>query len=273
MTDSSGASRRFNDEEVALIIKRAAELQQTERLEQEPGNAMTLAEVEQIAKEAGIEPQLIRRAALGLDRPAESNRPSPWLGAPTNLVFERVVDGEISPDDYEALVNELRRTFGDNGMPSVLGRTLAWTTTPRGGRRRSRGRQIDASVITRGGVTTIRVEEDMGNVAAGLFAGLVAGGGGGTTGITVGIGMAVFQSAAIAGLLWVAVAGGFYALARTIFSSVTSKREKQLRELVGRLEDQAREAIAQGETKRLAGAAAAKGSLPAGASTLEAAGG
>ena len=46
--------RKFNDQEVALIIKRAAELQQTEQLEQEPANAMTLGEIEQIARQHGM---------------------------------------------------------------------------------------------------------------------------------------------------------------------------------------------------------------------------
>jgi len=253
MPDASAGSRGFSEEEVALIIKRAAELQQTEQVEQEPGTAMTLAEVEQIASEAGIDPRLIRRAAQTLDRPAASNRPSPWLGAPTRIVFERVVDGEISPEAHESIVNELRRTFGDNGVPSVLGRTLAWTSTRMAGRRHSRGRQIDASVISRGGVTTIRLEEELGNVAAPLFAGLMAGGAGGTTGITVGVAMTVFQSAPVAAALWVAVAGGFYALSRTIYGSIAAKRENQLREVTTRLEDLVRDAIAQAPANRLAG--------------------
>lgn len=253
MSDASSNSRRFSEEEVALIIKRAAELQETEQVEQEPGMSMSLADVEQIAKEAGIDPQLIRRAAQGLDRPADTNRPSPWLGAPTRLVFERVVDGEISADDYESLVNEMRRTVGDNGMPSVLGRTLAWTSTPVAGRRHSRGRQIDASIISRGGVTTIRVEEELRNIAGALFGGLMGGGAGGTTGLTVAFAMTVFQSAPAAAALWVAVAGGFYTLARTIFGNIASKRERQLRDLIARLEDQVRDAVAQIPTRRLAG--------------------
>ena len=237
MADAPG-HRRFNDEEVALIIKRAAELQQTEQVAEDPAHSMSLDEVEQIAREAGIDPRLIRRAAQGLDRPSDINRPSPWAGAPTRLVFERVVDGEIPVDAFEPLVNEIRRTFGDNGVPSVLGRTLAWTSTATGGRRHSRGRQIDVSIASRGGVTTIRVEEELGNFAGALFGGLVGGGGGGTTGITIGIGMRVFESAPVAAALWFAVAGGFYMLARTIFARTTAKREKQITDLVNRLEEQ-----------------------------------
>jgi hypothetical protein len=254
MADTGERDRKFNDEEVALIIKRAAELQQTEQAEAEPGNAMTLAEVEQIAQEAGIDPRLIRRAAQGLDRPIETNRPSPWVGAPTRLVFERVVDGEIPVDEFEPLVNEIRRTFGENGIPSVLGRTLAWSSTQSAGRRRGRGRQIDVSVTSRSGVTTIRVEEELRNTAGALFGGLVGGGGGGTTGISLGIGMEVLHSAPLAGLLWVTIAAGFYTLARTIFGNIAEKREEELRGLAGRLEEQVSEAVAARQRAQLSAA-------------------
>ncbi|MEP6857850.1 MAG: hypothetical protein ABI994_05650 [Gemmatimonadales bacterium] len=242
MADTPKPERRFNEEEVALIIKRAAELQQTEQTNNDPGNALSLTEVEQIAGEAGIDPRLIRRAAVGLDKPTEITRPSPWLGSPTRLVFERVVDGEISTEEFEPLIAEIRRTFGDNGLPSVLGRSLAWSSRM-GGRRRSSGRNIDVSVVTRGGLTTIRAEEELGNLAGALFGGIVGGGGGGTTGITMGIGMGVFHSAGIAGLLWVSVLGGMYALARTIFGKVVAGRERQLRDLVGRLEEEISSAV------------------------------
>jgi hypothetical protein len=245
MADAPVSNRKFNDEEVALIIKRAAELQQTEQVAEDTSSALTLAEVEQIAKEAGIDPSLIRRAAQTLDRVGEeANRPSPWAGAPTRLVFERVIDGEVSPDEYENIIDTVRRTFDDNGMPSVLGRTLAWTSSMRAGRRRSHGRQINVNVVSRGGLTTIRVEEELRNIAGALFGGLVGGGGGGTTVISMGIGLGAFHSAALAGLLWVGIAGGFYTLARTIFTHTSEKREKQLRDLVNRLEEQVTASVA-----------------------------
>ncbi|MGH9423865.1 MAG: hypothetical protein ACRD3J_28070 [Thermoanaerobaculia bacterium] len=244
MADLPVRDRKFNEEEVALIIKRAAELQQTQQVEQEPSTALTLSEVEQIAREAGIDPLLIRQAAHGLDRPTEPSRPSAWLGAPTRLVFERVVDGEIPVDDFEPLINEIRRTFGDNGLPGVIGRTLAWSSSNQAGRRRQGGRLINVSVVSRGGVTTIRVEEELRNLAGALFGGLVGGGGGGSTGMSIGIGLGVFHSFALAAGLWVAVAGGFYTLARSIFSRVAIKREAQLRELTGRLEEQITESAA-----------------------------
>jgi hypothetical protein len=243
MAEPGKPDRKFSEEEVALIIKRAAELQQTQQIESEPSNALTLSEVEQIAREAGIDPKLIRQAAHGLDRPSETARPSPWLGAATRLVFERVIDGEISVDEFEPLINEIRRTLGDNGVPSVLGRTLAWTSSYVGGRRRNNGRMVNVNIVSRSGVTTVRVEEELRNIAGALFGGLVGGGGGGTTGISIGIGHGVFHSFGLAAAIWVAVAGGFYTLARTIYSNLAIKREKQLRELTSRLEEQITESV------------------------------
>ena len=155
MVEPPGRDRKFNEEEVALIIKRAAELQQTEQAEHDPGNALTLPEVEQIAREAGIDPRLVRHAALGLDRPHGSNRPSPWVGAPTRIVFERVIDGEVPAEEFENLINEVRRSLGDNGVPSVLGKTLAWSSSTHD-RRRASGRQVDVTIAPRSGSTTIR---------------------------------------------------------------------------------------------------------------------
>ncbi|MEO7368524.1 MAG: hypothetical protein ABIZ36_11235 [Gemmatimonadaceae bacterium] len=244
MTDPTTREKKFNDEEVALIIKRAAELQQTQQAEEEPSNALTLAEVEQIAQEAGIDPKLIRQAAHGLERRAEITRPSPWLGAPTRLSFERVIDGELPVDEFESIINEIRRTFGDNGVPSVLGKTLAWTSSYQGGPRRNNGRTVNVNLVSRSGATTVRVEEEMRNVAGAVFGGLVGGGGGGSTGVSIGIGMGVFHSAPVAAALWFGVASVFYTLARTVYGRITAKREKQLRELAGRLEQQITDTIA-----------------------------
>lgn len=236
MADDSARERRFSEEEVALIIKRAAELQQTEQAAQEPGSSLSLSEIEQIAGEAGIDAGLVRRAALGLDRPVVTNRPSPWLGAPTRVVFEKVVEGELPVEQFEDIVTEVRRTIGANGLASVLGRSLAWSTSGAGGRR-GPAHQVEVGVVVRGGTTTIRVEEEFRNLAGALLGGLVGGGGGGTTGGTIAIGMTLFHSAPATVALWVAVVGGFYSLARTIFGNIVRKRERELRGLADRLEE------------------------------------
>src|SRR5262245_13697463 len=106
MADPTEGSRRFNDREVAAIIKRATELQQTEPVETERGG-LSLSEVEQIAREAGIDGSLIRRAANEIDQRPVPTAVSPFLGSPTHLLLERTIDGEISEADFELFVAEI----------------------------------------------------------------------------------------------------------------------------------------------------------------------
>ena len=71
----------------------------------------------------------------------------------------------------------------------------------------------------------------------------MGGGGGGTTGVTIGIGMGVFHSAAIAAGLWGAAVVGTYTLARTIFTAQVHSRRATLHALALELAEQARETM------------------------------
>src|SRR5450830_1774255 len=106
--------RRYNDKEVARIIKQASELQQSDA-PGESASGLSLAELEQIAREAGIDPAMVRRAAVDLDAQVSVGRPSRFLGAPSSLALERTIDGEVSPDEYDALVAEIQRAVGGMG--------------------------------------------------------------------------------------------------------------------------------------------------------------
>ena len=234
MTDPTPLpSRRFNEKEVAQIIKRASELQQEESpIETSAG--MSLVELEQVAREAGLDPALVRRAAADLDTSVSDRRPSAFIGAPTALVLERTIDGEVSPDEFEALVLEIQRELGGVGSASTFGRSLQWTM--RGvDRRRISSRVVQVTVSPRNGRTTIRIEEPLGQLAGGLFGGLMGGLGGGTGGIMMGIGMGVFHSAPITVGLIGGMISGSYVLARTIFGRMVRGRGDRLQHLMSRL--------------------------------------
>src|SRR4029079_8887988 len=126
MTDPGASpSRRFNEKEVALIIKRASELQQDEATP-ESSTGMSLAELEQVAREAGLDPALVRRAAVDLDTRVSDQTPNKFHGAPTVLRLERTIDGEVPADEYEQLVLEIQGQLGEVGSASTIGRTLQW---------------------------------------------------------------------------------------------------------------------------------------------------
>jgi hypothetical protein len=233
MSDPSLAGRRFNEKEVAAIIKRASELQQVESTG-ESSAGMSLAELEQIAREAGLDPAHVRRAASDLDTRVTDRQPSPFFGAPTALVLERTIDGEVPSDEYEAIVLEIQRELGGVGSASGLGRTLVWTMTTHD-HRRAATRTVQVTVTPRNGRTTIRIEEPLGPLAGGLFGGLMGGLGGGGSGIAMGIGMGVFHSAPVAVGLIGTLLGGSYLLARTIFGRMVRGRGERLQRLMSRL--------------------------------------
>ncbi len=239
MTDPT-SSRRYNEKEVALIIKHASELQEADA----PGESsaeMSLEELEQIARETGLDPALIRRAASDLDTRVTDRKPSRFLGAPSTLRLERTIDGEVSPDEYETLVLEIQRAIGGMGSASTLGRTLQWTSAGTG-RRRLTGRLVQVTLTPRNGRTTIRIEEPVSQVARALFAASMGGFGmglmplvavgAGTLGTSVA-GPAAAASAAVAG--GAAFLGATYMFARTIFRRVVSSRGETLQTLMSRL--------------------------------------
>lgn len=224
--------RRYSEEEVGELLRRATELQQTRPSSPSEGG-LTLEELQEIATEAGIDPRYVRRAAAEL---ATGSRPSSaWsrlAGASLTLTFERSVDVEIDPGGFEELVPIVQTESLGQGSASVVGRTLTWTS-----RSDTNTSSQQVTVTTGGGETVVRAEERLGGLAAALHGGLIGGVGGGV-GIGGGVALGTsLGSVALAAGLPVAVIGVSYAAARWIFSFEVGMRRERLEILVGRLAD------------------------------------
>ncbi|MEP6780554.1 MAG: hypothetical protein ABJC26_11740 [Gemmatimonadaceae bacterium] len=120
--------QRYSENELGLIFKRAAELQEevavTATSRARSANGFTLAETQQIALDVGISPQHIATAASSL----RSNIFTPKgsiLGPPSRLRFERSIDGEISNDVVCEMIDCARRETGSQGSVTALGTTPA----------------------------------------------------------------------------------------------------------------------------------------------------
>jgi hypothetical protein len=89
MADSSNSSR-YSEQEMALILKRAAELQ-----EGSDGRGITrsLAEINEIAAEVGIDASFVTEAVAELQRPTTR---AGWLGAPTRFHAEQSVPSKLT---------------------------------------------------------------------------------------------------------------------------------------------------------------------------------
>jgi len=117
MSDVGGRERRWDEGEVGAILQRAIELQQEEerqgpRALARRGDGASLAELEAMAKEVGLEPALVRRAVAELEARRRPVPISPWTGGPGRIVFERVLPGEAGPAAVEALLPIIQGATG-----------------------------------------------------------------------------------------------------------------------------------------------------------------
>ena len=233
-----GARRRYDAAGVRELVRRASELEVTAPT---VDTAMTIGGVERIAAEAGIDPARVREAAALAEAvpPAATTHPfwSRVIGGPLRLSIERVVPGEVPEAEFPALVDEIRRTVGDVGMASTLGRSVTWTAIR--GTSASRHLQVAASV--RGGQTRIHVQDSLGDLRAGLFGGVLGGVGGGGLGAIVAVTVETLQApmALVAMVpLWIALV---FSGTRSTYHYTVESRRRQLETLADRLAGLARQ--------------------------------
>jgi hypothetical protein len=235
--------RRYQEGEVREIVKRAAELEATNPT---AGGAMTIGGVEALAAEVGIAPEMVRAAAQSVASPPAAAAPlapmprNRWIGGPTTIRFERVLEGELPDDEFQTMVDEIQRHTNHVGQVSQLGRSFAWTAS----RSRSVRRDLEVAVSVRGGRTRITVRENLAPLIGAIYGGIGGGMGGGGMGPVMGtIGaLNAFAFIPLVIPLWL---GLTYGVARTSYHYSTAKRERSLAELADRLEAVARELMAE----------------------------
>jgi serine/threonine protein kinase len=244
LTTPVGMARRYSAGEVQEIVKRASELEASTPTA--PG-AMTIGGVEALAADVGIAPDLVRRAADlvrtpsgegAVPLPVEPIRSNPWLGGPTSIGIERVVEGELPETEYAAMVDETRHFLKNVGQVYQLGRSFSWSAS--GGQTR---RNLDIVVSVRGGRTRITIRESLAPIAGAVFGGIGGGMGGGGIGPLIAVLASLHVPGEVFGAivpLWLLTT---FATARTTFRRMTTRRQRELEQLADRLEALARELI------------------------------
>ncbi len=223
--------RQYGADEVQEILQRTSRLERKKQLERP---TLQLSEIEAIAREAGLDPSLVRRAAQELElRHGETSAGARFVGVPLRQVFEREVDGEITAAAHETLADEIRSTMGPHslvGQVSAIGRTLTWAGLSRVGK-------IELSVFPRDGKTVIRLEVNSSQLAGGLFGGLMGGIGGG-----LGVNL-LWMLPTMAQLPWYSgVAGlgatliGAWGVARLIYGTAVGRITRRSDGLLDKLE-------------------------------------
>jgi hypothetical protein len=233
---------RYSEKQVAQILQRAAQLEQGRAL-QKP--ELSLAEVEEIAREAGLDPALIRIAAQSLEGTSrEEGLGARLAGAPLRRVFERLIDGELTQAVHERINGDLRaalRAEHPRRTPqlSSVGRTLTVSAQTSTG-------VIEIELTPRGNKTLLRIDVACGQIAGGLFGGLGGGLGVGMmpaliAGLSANAHLAP-PSIALAGAAWMGTA---YVLARSIFSWRAKAQYRRMEKLADQLAERIRDELAQ----------------------------
>ncbi len=229
--------RRYTEDEVGLILRRATELQRAEPTARDP-TGLTLAELEEIALEAGIDPSMLRRAARDVDSHVPSSVGDRLAGAPVKISMERVVPGEYPEGRLGELVPVIQVATAGQGHASAVGSSLTWSS-----RTESNTTSQQVLVSANDGETLIRIEERYGGLAGGLFGGIMGGVGGGV-GLGLGGALGGLLGSVAVGLLFpAAVVTGSYFLARSIFTAQVAKRRRAAEALLEELEQRVRHAV------------------------------
>ncbi|HEY9226188.1 MAG TPA: hypothetical protein VIP11_06050 [Gemmatimonadaceae bacterium] len=119
--------RRFSESEIQAIFQRATEATPVEQPHASASSeGMTLVELQEIGREAGISPEQIARAAKSLDVVSQ-REPRRVFGLPMGVERTVELDRQLSEQEWERLVVLLRETFNARGRVASEGSLRQWT--------------------------------------------------------------------------------------------------------------------------------------------------
>ncbi len=143
----SEAGRRFTDREVAMILRRASEIDDQDGRSE--GGGLALSDLRDIAREVGISPTAIERAVGDLER---RGLPAFLVGAPLVQKAVYAVAGELDQAAIARLIGVVdERASGTGSVTEALG-AVRWTSF-------DRFSSTQVSVTPQDGATQIRVVE------------------------------------------------------------------------------------------------------------------
>src|ERR1051325_3482510 len=119
------AERRYTEDEVSTIFANAALTPTSPSLGVPTSTGMTLKELQSIGLEVGLSADAVSRAAASLDeKPTVATRR--YLGLPIAIAKTAELGREVSEQEWERFVGDLRDTFEARGHVESQGGFRHW---------------------------------------------------------------------------------------------------------------------------------------------------
>lgn len=119
--------RHYNEDEVAAIFRAATEGSESRALPDGRAHGLTLHDLQDIAREVGISPSAVSRAAQSLDRPNEMAARRTFLGLPIAVERRVALNRNLTDTEWDLLVVELREVFHARGTVRTQGSLREWS--------------------------------------------------------------------------------------------------------------------------------------------------
>lgn len=123
----------YSEQEAADLIVAAAKLQESDGDTGRYSAGVSWSELQKMANDVGVDPEYLRKAlAVQAGAPVtKKGKPREFLGMPLSEEFERVVDAELPPDNFDVIAGEFYNPgYGGSGGgygyggPSIIGRMM-----------------------------------------------------------------------------------------------------------------------------------------------------
>lgn len=237
------SERRYGEREVAEILRAAAESQANESISGSEGPGLTLAQIQRLASEVGIDERHVALAAsVKTGGRGPSVRRGFW-GGPGVIRVERTYSGTIDDAAWEDVVSELRALIGSPGTVSQVGLSREWTAW---------GTFVGMHFRAKPEGDRTKLEVTM-NQFSGLFV------------LWMAAFIASFVLSILASVWWgstgralemiftllTVVIGGSYLTARHFAGNITRKNQLRVDEMLSRIENIVPKPVASSETRTL----------------------
>jgi hypothetical protein len=217
VSNDDSKKRRYSEEEFALILRKASEIQDAPGGGGKggTGSGLTLAEIQSIANEAGLDPQAVSRAAalLGaMEWEEVSGLAAAIFGAPGKFHLDFEVPGKLPPEELGRVLELIRRSASHQGEAAEVLGGVEWKTV-------GELSAINVNISPRGDATSIQIVGDRSGAGAVTFMVPMT-----VSAILVGALGAAFEPTSAVGIVSLVsgVLGSGFLVARTLW--VTSGR-------------------------------------------------